>query len=556
MLRSIHIENIAVIEKTDITFDDGFNVLTGETGAGKSIIIDAINAVLGERTSRELVRTGADNAVVVAVFDGLGEAALCTLRELGYDTDEDGCLLIQRRISSDGKSVCRVGGVPATVGVLKEIGRQLINIHGQHDSQQLLDEQSHIVLLDAVAEDGALLADYRAKYGQMLDVKRQLSQIVTDEATKQRQIDLLQFQIDELEAADLTVGERESLTARKNLIKNSEAVLNAVNAAYSMLRGGDDQQGAAEIVHSAGNEMNVAARYISDGEPLATRLNDAAYELDDIADELYALMESAEFDPNELDRIEARLDAIYRLSLKYGENEEQMLAFLEDARRQLEMIEQSDLLINKLTAQLADCREQTVLAAEKLTAARKSAAERMAEAICRELSFLDMPMVKFVVDMQPTDLSADGADSVKFLISTNVGEPPKPLSKIASGGELSRIMLAIKSVIADKDTVGTLIFDEVDTGVSGSAAQKVGVKLLDTSRGKQVICVTHLAQIAALADCHLKISKQSAAGRTFTEVELLQRDGRINEVARIMSTGVITDNMLKLAAELIDGRLQ
>jgi DNA repair protein RecN (Recombination protein N) len=302
--------------------------------------------------------------------------------------------------------------------------------------------------------------------------------------------------------------------------------------------------------------MNVAARYISDGEPLATRLNDAAYELDDIADELYALMESAEFDPNELDRIEARLDAIYRLSLKYGENEEQMLAFLEDARRQLEMIEQSDLLINKLTAQLADCREQTVLAAEKLTAARKSAAERMAEAICRELSFLDMPMVKFVVDMQPTDLSADGADSVKFLISTNVGEPPKPLSKIASGGELSRIMLAIKSVIADKDTVGTLIFDEVDTGVSGSAAQKVGVKLLDTSRGKQVICVTHLAQIAALADCHLKISKQSAAGRTFTEVELLQRDGRINEVARIMSTGVITDNMLKLAAELIDGRLQ
>lgn len=556
MLRSIHIENIAVIEKTDITFDDGFNVLTGETGAGKSIIIDAINAVLGERTSRELVRTDADNAVVVAVFDGLGEAALCTLRELGYDTDEDGCLLIQRRISSDGKSVCRVGGVPATVGVLKEIGRQLINIHGQHDSQQLLDEQSHIVLLDAVAEDGALLADYRAKYGQMLDVKRQLSQIVTDEAAKQRQIDLLQFQIDELEAADLTVGERESLTARKNLIKNSEAVLNAVNAAYSMLRGGDDQQGAAEIVHSAGNEMSVAARYISDGEPLATRLNDAAYELDDIADELYALMESAEFDPNELDRIEARLDAIYRLSLKYGENEEQMLAFLEDARRQLEMIEQSDLLINKLTAQLANCREQTVSAAEKLTAARKSAAERMAEAICRELSFLDMPMVKFVVDMQPTDLSTDGADSVKFLISTNVGEPPKPLSKIASGGELSRIMLAIKSVIADKDTVGTLIFDEVDTGVSGSAAQKVGVKLLDTSRGKQVICVTHLAQIAALADCHLKISKQSAAGRTFTEVELLQRDGRINEVARIMSTGVITDNMLKLAAELIDGRLQ
>lgn len=556
MLRSIHIENIAVIEKTDITFDDGFNVLTGETGAGKSIIIDAINAILGERTSRELVRTGADNAVVIAVFDRLSDAALTALHDYGYDVDDDGCLLIQRKISSDGKSVCRIGGLPATVGILKEIGRQLVNIHGQHDSQQLLDEQSHMALLDAVAEDGELLRDYRAKYERMLEIKHQLSQIETDEAAKQRMVDLLNYQIDELEAANLMIGERESLTARKNLIRNSGAVLNAVNTAYFMLRGGDDAAGAAALTHSAGAEISTVARYLSDCEPLAARLNDAAYELDDIADELYSLMESAEFDPSELDRIEARLDAIYRLSLKYGENEEKMLEFLTDARRQLEQIEQSDELIIRLTAQLNDCRMQTVASAEMLSQARRRAAVSMADAICRELSYLDMPSVKFVADIQPTELFADGADSIKFLISTNVGEPPKPLSKIASGGELSRIMLAIKSVIADKDTVGTLIFDEVDTGVSGSAAQKVGVKLQSTSRGKQVVCVTHLAQIAALADCHMKISKSNSGGRTYTEVESLDRNGRIDEVARIMSTGVITDNMLKLAAELIDGQAE
>lgn len=556
MLRSIHIENIAVIEKTDITFDDGFNVLTGETGAGKSIIIDAINAILGERTSRELVRTGADGAVVIAVFDGLSADALDVLREYGYDTDDDGSLLIQRKISSDGKSVCRIGGMPATVGILKEIGRQLVNIHGQHDSQQLLDEQSHITLLDAVAEDAALLNNYRTLYERMLNISRQLSQIETDEAAKQRTVDLLKYQIDELESAELTVGERESLTARKNLIRNSEAVLNAVNAAYSLLRGGDDVQGAASLVHTAGVEMSTAGRYMSDSEGLAVRLNDAAYELDDIADELYSLLESADFDPAELDRIEARLDAIYRLSLKYGENEEKMLEFLDNARQQLEAIEQSDEQVIRLTAELNDCRKQTVAAAERLTNARRAAATKMADDICRELSYLDMASVKFVVDMQQCEPCSNGADSVKFLISTNIGEPPKPLSKIASGGELSRIMLAIKSVIADKDTVGTLIFDEVDTGISGSAAQKVGVKLLDTSHGKQVICVTHLAQIAALADCHMKIVKQSADGRTFTEVDTLDRAGRIDEVARIMSTGVITDNMLKLAAELIDGRMK
>lgn len=554
MIRSIHIENIAVIEKTDITFDDGFNVLTGETGAGKSIVIDSINAVLGERTSRELIRTGADSAVVFAVFDKLDDATVSVIRENGYDVDEDGCLLIQRKISLDGKGNCRINGMPATVGMLKQIGRHLVNIHGQHDSQQLLDEQSHINYLDAAGDDGKLLEQYRRAYTAMRSAETRLKKLVTDEDEKRRTVELLTYQIDELSAAEITVGERERLVERRNLIRNSEQILTSLSGALSILRGADDEPGAASLCRQAVGELQTAARHMDDCEPLYARLNDAAYELEDIADELSRLLGAAEFDPAELDRIEARLDVIYRLSLKYGDSEQAMLDYLEEAGRRLDEIESADELQNKLIKEVNDYRHQAIDAAAALTAVRTSTAEKMAEDICSQLKFLDMPNVRFVVEITPTELSSNGADSVRFLISTNVGEPPKSLSKIASGGELSRIMLAIKSVIAGKDSIGTLIFDEVDTGISGSAAQKVGIKLLETSRGKQVICVTHLAQIAALADNHMKITKSSDGGRTYTHVDTLDRSGREQEVARIMSTGVITDNTLKLAAELIDGR--
>lgn len=552
MITQLYIENIAVIEKCRINFKPGFNVLTGETGAGKSIVIDSINAILGERTSRELIRTGARSALVSAVFEDLGGQALAALKEMGYEPEEDGTLMLQREIGADSKSSCRINGRPATVSILKQIGPLLVNIHGQHESYGLLSPESHLGYLDAMGLPGELAGRYREVFEAMRKAKSGLDACSMDEAQKARQIDLLTYQIDELEKAALRPGEQEELEKQRTMYRNSEKIARSLEEAKSALDGDEDTQGAVSAVSMAAEALDEAQKYLPELHDLAERLQSISYDLEDCSGEMRDTASQLEYDPSELDEIESRLDAIYRLGLKYGNSVEAMLNYLEECRSELADIQLSDEKAAKFREDYKKSRSLAEKLASELSAWREKAAREFERRVAEELSFLNMPNVTFQVQMSETPLQATGRDKVEFYLSTNAGEPPKPIAKIASGGELSRIMLAIKTVLAGGDEVGTLIFDEVDTGVSGGAAQKIGLKLREVSRNRQVVCVTHLAQIAALADSQFLIEKHVRENRTFTQVTELDEEGRKREIARIMGGSQITPLLLENAAEMLE----
>lgn len=550
MLSQLYIENIAVIEKAEIDFRKGFNVLTGETGAGKSILIDSIHAVLGERISRELVRTGASSAFVSASFEEISTQALEKAETLGIPLEE-GVLLVQREIHADGKSSCRINGRPVTVSILKELGGLLINIHGQHENYGLLSPERHLMYLDHLGGHLSLLHTYQKTYDKMAEIQSRLQEFQIDEAQKARKIDLLTYQIDELEAADLHEGEQEELLAAKNRYRNSEKIASSLNLVKTVLDGDEDNMGALSSLTDALDAMENVGAYLPGAKSLAERMKSLVYDLQDCNEEIRALFPEIEYDPDELNQIEERLDMIYRLGLKYGKTIEAMLAFLEECRKELESIQFADEKTAELEKQYRSVHEEAEKLAQELFEKRSSAAKTFEKSVQTELAFLDMPNVRFVVDQQECNLYRGGKDKVQFLISTNLGEPPKPISKIASGGELSRIMLAIKTVLADKDELDTLIFDEVDTGISGSAAQKVGLKLNQVAGTRQVICVTHSAQIAALAGTHYLIKKNTDGKRTFTSLNLLDFEGRKQELARIIGGTQITPITLQNAEEML-----
>lgn len=547
MLTSLKIENVAIIESAAIEFGCGLNVLTGETGAGKSIVIDSINAILGERTSRDIIRTGAQSAKVYAVFEDVNERVRNFLDENGIDC-EDGVLIINRTLSREGKNVCRINGAPVTVSMLREIGGELIDIHGQHDNQSLLSPEKHCGFVDSFAGNADLIADYREKYGRLCEIRSKLKKLTTDESSKSQRIDFLTYQIDELEKAEITIGERDELKARKSLINNSQKVIESLNIAYEALKA--DGAGI-DMITDAESEIANASAYMETLGEASEKITDIRYELEDIAETLRDAMTEVDFDPSELEDIDERLDLLYRLSKKYGDTEEEMLEYLEKARVELDNIAFSEERVKELQKQEKEALVKTETAACKLTESRKTAGEKLSNAICSELEFLDMPNVRFVVKCNDIGLTENGKDEIEFLISANAGEEPKPLAKIASGGELSRIMLAIKNVLAETDGVDTMIFDEIDTGVSGRAAQKIAMKLRSASKGRQVICVTHLAQIAAQGDVHLYISKSVSDGKTYTNIKSLIEEERVVEIARIMGGMEITKLQLESAREML-----
>lgn len=547
MLTSLKIENVAIIESAAIEFGCGLNVLTGETGAGKSIVIDSINAILGERTSRDIIRTGAQSAKVYAVFEDVNERVRNFLDENGIDC-EDGVLIINRTLSREGKNVCRINGAPVTVSMLREIGGELIDIHGQHDNQSLLSPEKHCGFVDSFAGNADLIADYREKYGRLCEIRSKLKKLTTDESSKSQRIDFLTYQIDELEKAEITIGERDELKARKSLINNSQKVIESLNIAYEALKA--DGAGI-DMITDAESEIANASAYMETLGEASEKITDIRYELEDIAETVRDAMTEVDFDPSELEDIDERLDLLYRLSKKYGDTEEEMLEYLEKARAELDNIAFSEERVKELQKQEKEDLAETETAACKLTESRKTAGEKLSNAICSELEFLDMPNVRFVVKCSDIGLTENGKDEIEFLISANAGEEPKPLAKIASGGELSRIMLAIKNVLAETDGVDTMIFDEIDTGVSGRAAQKIAMKLRSASKGRQVICVTHLAQIAAQSDVHLYISKSVSDGKTYTNIKSLIEEERVAEIARIMGGMEITKLQLESAREML-----
>ena len=550
MLSLLHIENIAVIESADIQFDKGFNALTGETGAGKSIVVDAIGAIIGERTSRDLIRTGARSALVNAVFTGL--PPLAWFQENGGGPDEDGNLLIQREIQPDGKNVCRLNGRLITVAQLRQLGRQLLNIHGQHDGQQLLDERCHLEYLDGFGETGSLQEEYRAAFGRFAVLRREIAALQMDEAEKARRIDSLEFQITELERAGLKAGEEEVLTERRNLLRNAGKLIEAVEGAHLALSGDEEREGAAGLIGAAESSLHAAARLSGQVAELVDRLTELRCSADDLAEQVRDLRDGFDFEPGELDELESRLDVIYRLKKKYGATVEEMLSYLDKCRRELDDMETADDTLARLEQQLETARKAVLAAGAELTAARKEAAGELEQRIQSELRDLDMHKVRFAIDFGEKEPGPDGCDAVRFLMSANAGEDLKPIQKIASGGELARIMLALKNVLAENDHVGSLVFDEVDTGVSGRAAQKVAEKLAGVARTKQVLCVTHLPQLAAMADVHFSVEKGERKGRTFTEVERLSRERRMEELARLTSGERITGATLAAAGELLD----
>ena len=553
MISKLYIENIAVIERAEINFDKGFNVLTGETGAGKSILIDSINAVLGQRTSRELIRTGEQKAFVSAQFEDVSQGTARALADLGVELSEEdgGMLLLQREIRADGRGSVKINDRPATIATLRSVGRELINIHGQHENQALMSVERHMRYLDRIGGYAEQIEVYRELFTAYTAAVRQLRKMKTDDAEKARRADMLQYQIDEIESASLHVGETETLKKRRDMIENAEKIANALAGAHSLLSGGEEYDGAVSLLEQCAGYLSEISGIVPASAGLGERVNSLVYELEDISSEIHSLNEENEFSPYELDEIETRLETLSRIQRKYGD-EQEALAFLEQARNELEQIERSDELVAELTQQARALYRDTVKAAAELTELRKQAAEKFCEAVGRELTFLDMPRVKLAVGIQPCELNQNGADMVEFLISANPGEPPKPLGKIASGGELSRIMLAIKTVLADIDDIDTMIFDEVDTGISGRAAHKVGVKLHEVSRMRQIICITHLAQMAAQADTHMLISKTVSDGRTYTSVRPLSFEERKQELARINGGDVITESMLTTAEELLN----
>ena len=550
MLSLLHIENIAIIESADISFDRGFNVLTGETGAGKSIVIDAISAVLGERTSRELIRTGAKSALVNAVFTG--SLPLKWLEDNGFPMEGEE-LMLQREIQGDGRNACRVNGRPLTVAQLRELGRQMLNIHGQHDGQQLLDEEQHGAYLDSFGRVEGTLGDYTVCYQAMEATRRKLSALQMDEAEKERRLDSLRFQIGELERAQLKPGEEEALLQRRNLLRNSEKFMEAVQRAVWQLTGSDEGGGAVSALEEAGNALAGARGLDEQFARLGERLESLYSEAYDVAETLRDMESSFDFSPQELDELEGRADQLYRLKKKYGPTVEDMLAYLDRCREELEQITFSSDTAARLEKELARQRGQVLKAAGELSRVRRAAAGELEARIQEELRQLDMPKVRFSIQFGEKEPDASGVDVVRFLMSANVGEELRPINKVASGGELARIMLALKNVLAENELIGTLVFDEVDTGVSGRAAQKVAAKLAQVSRRKQVLCVTHLPQLAAMADTHFSVEKGERDGRTFTEVLRLDRSQRKLELARLTGGEAVTEAMLAGAEELISG---
>ena len=549
MLAQLFIRNIAVIEKASIDLEKGFTVLTGETGAGKSIIIDAIHAVLGERTSKELVRTGTDSASVSALFTGLDEDTLSLVDQLSLPREEDGSLLIQRDIRLEGRSTCKINGAPATVSMLKQLGPRLVTIHGQHESYELLSPEVHMEYLDSFAGLESLLAEYQAAYRTLRETQRQLEALQTDEGEKARLSDLLHYQIDEIEAANVRVGEREELEAQRELIRNSEKIASALELLRGLLSGDEESEGLLAGISQAAAQAGRVAAYLPELAEASQKLQEAGYLLEDVDAILHGT--AVDFDPALQESIEERLDLLYKLGLKYGGSEEKILEYLEDCRIRLYQIEFSDEERERLEAQYETQKTAAIALAKGLSEQRKAASKQFISQVKGELAFLNMPGIAFETEIQRVPLYHMGCDKLQFLVSANKGEPPKPMSKIASGGELSRIMLAIKTVLSGKDKVDTLIFDEVDTGISGAAANKVGQKLKQVSQNRQVLCITHLAQIAALADHHFLISKHVEGERTYTQVQGLDFEGRKREVARIIGGDQVTDLQLEMAGEML-----
>ena len=554
MLVDLHIENVAVIEKADISFKSGFHVLTGETGAGKSIVIDAINAVLGERISRTLVRTGKEQAFVTALFDELSPRVVDFLQENGYAPEDDGTLLVSRQISQEGKGTARINGRPASVSVLRQLGRMLVNIHGQHENQNLLSPETHVTYLDKIGHLEAKQQTYLASYREYCRIHRLLKACNQDEETKTRRADLLRFQINEIEEAALQPDEELSLQEKRDFFRNSEKIAESLTRATVQLCGDDDGVGAAAAAENAAREMAIVGAFDKDLATLSARVDELALELRAAAQEVRLACERLDWDAAERDRVEERLDLINRLSHKYGNGTVAILQFAEKAQEELSAIVHAAEYQEKLEEELSRAEDKLVADAATLTAARKDAAVRFAAQVTEELRFLDMPRVQFEVSIIPDTLNATGGDRVEFLLSANAGEPVKPLAKIASGGELSRIMLAIKAVMADADDVDTLVFDEIDVGISGRAAQKVGSKLREIAQMEkkqtQVVCVTHLAQIAAQAHHHFLINKSVVDERTYTQVLALDTKAREQELARIIG-GDITPTNLQAAREML-----
>lgn len=551
MLKTLNIENIAVIESAKMDFQSGLNVLTGETGAGKSIVVDSINAILGERTSRELVRNGADSAFVSVLFTDVNDTVKSKLTELGYETDEDNSLIISRKITSEGKSLCKINGRSATVSILKEIGKTLVNIHGQHDSQALLNPDLHYKFIDMLSGDNDLLSDYKSAFSELLSVRRKLKALTMDADEKDKNLELLDYQIKELENADIKVGEIQALQNKKKIIDSSEAAVKAYSAVYNSICGNDEFAGLLLSAEESSNALEPFSEISGEIAQSVSLLNNISDEFSQIKNILEKEISSAEFDPEEREIIEERLDLLFKLSKKYGASEEDMLKYLDECKTKRSQIDNDDREIEKLNSDYDKAYSKVLELADKLSDERKKTARKFEKDVKSQLEFLDMPKISFVVDFSKNILSSNGYDKIEFLISTNPGEPPKPLAKIASGGELSRIMLAIKNIIAYNDTVDTLIFDEIDTGVSGRASRKIGLKLKSVSKNTQVITVTHSAQIASAADEHFLIQKDFSAERTYTKVTPLDFEGRKNELARIMGGLEITDVLLKSAEEML-----
>lgn len=552
MILNLYIENIAVIEKTSIDFSDGFNVMTGETGAGKSIVIDSINLILGHRAPRDIIRTGSERAFISATFDSLSSEVTELIENLGYSIDEDGLLIIQREINLNGKGTCRINSRPATVASLKQIGKYLINIHGQHESYGLLSPDTHLEYVDNLGGLNIDLENYRSEFNELRKLKLNLDEGSIDESEKARKLDLLKYQINEIEEINPIRGEEEELKEQREIFMNSEKISSSISKSKELIKGDETNIGALQLLESATNSILEVSPYISTANDLYSRMKNLVYELEDCASEIINMSDDVEYDSDEMEKIELRLDDIYKLTRKYGSNIDEVLEYLKKAKDELENIEFFEEKIEKLKVLFKECKLRTIKLADILSKRRKQVADIFAKNVKEELEFLAMPGVKFCISIKKGNLNINGFDEIEFLISTNPGEDPKPISKIASGGELSRIMLAIKSVSADNDRIDSLIFDEIDTGISGAVAQKVGIKLKEVSKKRQVICVTHSAQIASLSDIHFLISKSVKNNRTYTSIKKLDLDGRKKEIARIIGGEKITDTTLANASEMIE----
>ena len=549
MLSSLQIENVAVIQKAEVHFKPGLNVLTGETGAGKSILIDSINAILGNRTSKDLVRTGASKAVIRAAFEQVPDAVLNSLEKAGYERSD--ALMLSREITAEGKSTCRINGMPATASVLRELCGGLININGQHDSVGLLNPARHLGILDDYAQNDAEFQEYYVLYRELVRIKRELDAMITDEAEKQRKIDLLSYQVQEIEDAGLTAGEEQTLESRRKILANASAIRDKIAQSYALLSGDDESSGAVDLLGEASHAIDTAAQLDDALAAASSQLLDLYYNAKDVAADLIGRLDSYDTNDAELDEIEQRLDLIYKLKRKYGDTVEDVIEFGQNAREELERIQSSQERHDHLQAEKRRLYTLAREKAEALTQTRLNAFEALNKRISGTLDFLNMPGVRMTLRHTRGPLASHGQDSIEFYISTNPGEAPKPLAKIASGGELSRITLAIKSAMADKDAVPTVIYDEIDSGVSGKAAGRIGEVLRQSAQGHQILCITHTAQIAALADCHLLIQKNVANDRTYTEIHPLDEEGRVEALARLISGDHVTDISRANAREML-----